>query len=131
MLFPSAIMWLVFGSVSAFLARKRGKNPYLWFFLGTVFGVFGVLFLFFAPQPPGAAKAAPNRDTTPTIDITPKVSDSDKEKFWYYLDPDEIQQGPMSYEGLLRNYREGIISKNTHVWNENYDAWKRLSDLLE
>ena len=48
---------------------------------------------------------------------------SDKEKFWYYLDADSKQEGPMSYDGLLRNYSEGLISQETHVWNENFDAW--------
>lgn len=122
-------MWLVFGSISAYLAKKRGKNPYLWFFLGTLFGVFGVLFLYFAPKDQAARPKTD--DTTPTVDITPKVSESDKEKFWYYLDPENKQMGPMSYDGLLRNYGDGTITKDTHVWNENYDEWKPLSDLLD
>ena len=117
------------GATAAFLAHRRGKNIYLWFILGAFFGIFGIALLFFTSPRKGAhprrQKADPN-----TIDITPKIDPIHKEKFWYYLDPENQQQGPMSFDGLFRAFREGRVSKNTFVWNENLDNWQPLGDFI-
>lgn len=132
MLFPHPLALVTIGAVSAFLAKKRGKNPVLWFFLGMLFGIFGLIFLFFSRPTPSRsprAQAQPKNDPN-TIDITPKVDSAAKETFWYYLDPDNTQQGPMSFDGLVRAFREGKLSGNTYVWNETLDNWKPLSEFL-
>jgi len=131
MLFPHPLALVTIGVISAYLAKKRGKNPYLWFFLGMLFGIFGLIFLFFSKpaQTSLRAQAAPQNDPN-TIDITPKIEPSAKEKFWYYLDPDNAQQGPMSFDGLIRAFREGKISVKTFVWNETLENWQPLSDFM-
>lgn len=65
-----------------------------------------------------------------TIDITPKVEPNAKEAFWYYLDSDHTQQGPMSFDGLTRAFREGKIFPTTYVWNETLENWQHLKDFL-
>jgi hypothetical protein len=131
MLFPSALMWIVFGALSAYLAKMRGKNPYLWFFLGMLFGVFGLLFLFFAPKP----RSAPSRekrgsDDPKTIDISPPYDPTYNEKFWYYLDGQNQQFGPMSFDALYRLLGEEKVSKKTFVWNESLESWKSLEEFF-
>lgn len=131
MLFPHPVALITIGAISAWLAKKRGKNPVLWFFLGMLFGIFGLIFLFFSrpAQAPSRAQAAPQSDPN-TIDITPKVDATAKEKFWYYLDPQNSQQGPMSFDGLIRAFREKKISPQTFVWNETLENWQPLGDFM-
>lgn len=125
--------WLVMGGISAYLAKKRGKNPYFWFFIGMFLGVFGIFFLFFMPNKKKILSAAkqPQNDAEITIDITPEVPPTQLEKFWYYLAQENEQRGPMSFDALKRAFREGKISQATYVWNEELDDWKPFGDLLK
>lgn len=122
MLLPYAITWIVFGATSAYMARVRGKNPYLWFFLGMLFGVFGLLFLFFSPKSKGAARRGAQDPMT--IDITPQFDPAHKEKLWYYLDAKNVQNGPMSFDALTQAFTGGMVSQKTYVWNEGLDSWQ-------
>lgn len=130
MLFPSALMWIVFGALSAYLAKTRGKNPYLWFFLGMLFGIFGLLFLFFAPKQRRQAQTAGTAQDANTIDISPPFDPKYNEKFWYYLDPENQQHGPMSFDALYRLYCETTLSKQTYVWNESLESWKPFEEFI-
>jgi len=120
------------GAISAFLAKKRGKNPVLWFFLGMLFGVFGIFFLFFQRPPSNSHPYQNNsRNTDPnTLDITPKLASLAKKDFWYYLDDKKNQVGPLSQEKLVENYKKGEIKDNTYVWNDTLEDWKRIEDLF-
>lgn len=107
------IMMMAFGAFTAYLAKRQGKNPYVWFILGILFGIFGIFFLFFNPT---SAKKKPQNPSQPTtIDITPKINPMDKEKFWYYLDPHNKQFGPMSFDALRRAWQEGKVTGETYV----------------
>lgn len=137
MLFPSALMWLVFGALSAYFAKIRGKNPYLWFFLGMLFGIFGLLFLIFAPRGKtvsatrqGASGQRQSQEEAQTIDVTPPYDPKYNEKFWYYLDAQNNQFGPMSFDALYRLFKEGLVTKQTYVWNESFEEWQFLGNFL-
>lgn len=117
----------LFGAISAYMAHRRERNPYAWFFIGFFFGIFGVLGIFFAPakkkQPSLATLEAAAESALPTIQ-------GSKDKFWYYLDPSNQQQGPMSYSALNSAWKEGKVNLSTFVWNEDFADWKILKDLL-
>lgn len=126
------IMMLAFGALTAYLAKRQGKNPYVWFILGILFGIFGLFFLFFNPVSKKQAKSAPETAPGPTtIDITPKVTSVDKDKFWYYLDAQNKQFGPMSFDALRRAWQEGTVTQETYVWNENLEHWKRFGEFIQ
>lgn len=130
MLIPNALMSIVFGAISAYVAKSRGKNPFLWFGLGALFGLFGLLFLLFAPQmktQKGARKSPLDKNT---IDITPPFDPKYNEKFWYYVDQSNKTQGPMSFDGLYRLFQDKAVSLQTFVWNESLDSWKPLNEFL-
>lgn len=128
MLFPSAFMGLIFGVLSAYFARLRGKNPYLWFFLGMLFGVFGLAFLLFTPY--SLKKSNTEERNQKTIDIPPPYDAKHNEKFWYYLDAQNTQYGPMSFEALYRLYTTATIFPHTYVWNETLEGWQHLKNFL-
>lgn len=128
MLFPYAMTWLVFGAVSAFVANRRGKNPYLWFFLGMFFGIFGLLFLFFAPKHRQAKKTVKDPNT---IDITPIIETKHQDKLWYYIDGQNQRHGPMSFQALSKVWGEGKILPTTYVWNEELTEWQPFGNFIK
>lgn len=113
------------GCLGAYLAYRRGRSPYSWFFIGFFFGVLGVLAIFFAPaRKKVLVAAAPNPAPLPTIQ-------GPANKFWYYLDPAHQQMGPMSLDALTTEWRQGKIALTTYVWHEELPEWKLLQDLVK
>lgn len=116
---------LAIGVLSAYLARKRGRNPYAWFSIGFLFGIFGIFAIFFAsakkkPSPISTTKSEPVFTIQGPID-----------KFWYYLDPTHQQQGPMSRDALSAAWKEGKVGLSTFVWHEEMTDWKPLKETLK
>lgn len=132
MLIGNIISALILGGLSSYLAKRRGKDPILWFVLGALFGILGLCFLYFSNKRPAKAKAtagAPLSDGN-TIDIAPPYDPSYNQRFWYYLDKDNTRHGPMSFDALYRYYREMTIGCSTLVWNESLDGWQPIKDFI-
>lgn len=131
MLISSTLMGILFGGISAYVAKMRGKDPVVWFFVGMIFGIFGLLFLLVSSRSKTGVKPKAKRKREPTtIDITPKIHPSYNEKFWYYLDPQNQQYGPMSFNGLLNAWKEGKVSQKTYVWNETLETWTPFGEFI-
>lgn len=114
----------VMGSISAFLAYKRERNPYLWFALGFIFGIFGIFAIFFF----GLKKKEVSMNLKP---LQPVFSiHGPRDKFWYYLDPTHEQKGPMSHDALTKAFREGKVGLSTYVWHEEMPEWKQLKETV-
>lgn len=111
------------GGISAYLAYKRGKNPYLWFVLGFLFGIFGIFAIFFTSAPKKTLEQMPPQ---PILKI-----DGPSDKFWYYLDPAHQSQGPMSRDALTAAWKTGKINLSTYVWHEEMTEWKPLKETLK
>lgn len=126
------------GTLTAYIAHsKRGRKPIPWFFLGFFFGLLALLILFCIPKKQSLSLepillkgniSHPLTPTTPTIQIEslPMIRE-----FWYFLDQDHKQVGPVSFQGLKNNYLEGKISNSSYVWNGQLDNWERLEALPE
>lgn len=112
----------IIGMISAYLAYKRGKNPYLWFFIGFLFGIFGIFAIFFI-SPKKAPEPAPKQ---PVFRI-----DGPADKLWFYLDSSHSQQGPMSRDALNSAWKSGKINLSTYVWHEELPDWKPLKETLK
>lgn len=127
MMWPSFTTTLLFsaatGLLSAFLAHRRGNNPYLWFAVGFCFGMLGALCLFFAPKK--------KKFTPPPAPIPQPYLSGPLDKFWYYLDPSHTQVGPMSHTAISKEWQEGKIPTSTLVWHEELAEWQPLADLVK
>ncbi|HSX10193.1 MAG TPA: DUF4339 domain-containing protein [Chlamydiales bacterium] len=110
------------GGISSYLAHKRGRNPYAWFAIGFLFGIFGIFAIFFA-APKKAAVLPPKPE--PVLKIQ-----GPSDKFWYYLDPENRQQGPMSLDAITIAWRQGKVDLSTYVWHEEMTDWKQLKETL-
>jgi hypothetical protein len=127
--------WITTGLLTAFLARRKGKNPYLWFTIGTLMGVLGLLFLFIYTHKKGKQKIY-----IPKTKKTIKKPLSDIELFfhknainnrlWYYLDKEHTQNGPVSLTWLNNHWQKGHINSSTYVWNEEMGNWKRIKEFF-
>jgi hypothetical protein len=114
---------LAMGSISAYLASKKGKNPYTWFAVGFLFGIFGIFAIFFVG---GKKKPIAAPPPVPVLTIHGPT-----DKFWYYLDPAHKQQGPMSRDALTTAWRTGTVHLETYVWHEEMTDWKPLKETLK
>lgn len=117
------LIYIAFGTATAYFAAKFKKNPYLWFFIGIFFGVCGLIILFFLNY----KKKKSFEKKSFEKNIPPLIST----KFWYYLNPENQSLGPFSINKLQNLFSEDKISKKTYVWNEDLKDWKLLKDIKE
>ncbi len=115
-----------FGLISAYLANRKGRNPYTWFTIGFIFGLLGVLALFILPQP-----RKKNIQPDQPIPSPQPFIDGPSDRFWYYLDEARASQGPMSHNALTQAWQNGSIGSSTFVWHEELSTWKPLQELIK
>jgi hypothetical protein len=41
-----------------------------------------------------------------------------------------MQTGPMSYPVLKKAWSDGVITKETYIWNPDLEDWKQLEEIL-
>lgn len=117
-LFLTVTFWFLMGGVCAHYAKARGRSSRHWFFIGMLFGIFGLIALFILPK---LAKTAEPKPVEPTPAIP--------QKLWYYLDAEHKPCGPISTQAFESAKLDGKITSETFVWNEELPDWKPLSDL--
>jgi GYF domain 2 len=120
------IAWAT-GSLCAYLAYRRGRNLHIWFCIGFLFGILGLLAMFFTPTRKKLSRRTKLKSSQTPDRARPQ---GPKDKFWYYLEPDHKQAGPMSLEALTTLWQQGKISLTTYVWHEELPEWKPLQELL-
>lgn len=119
---------IIMGLISLYFARKKRKNPLVWFTIGFMFKLTGLCFLllfpiiknFFRKKKPPAEIATPK----PASPVFPSQT------IWYYLDEENKQNGPMSFQKLQEIEKNGIIHFDTYVWNETFNEWKKWKELF-
>ena len=107
----------------------------IWFALGAILGLIAVIVLYILPPKvatapaggilPGKQKQAKSPSYIPCEDVTTRPP----EALWYYLDKENNQYGPMSFNTLKSAWNCEEIDPSTYVWNENMEEWQTLEDL--
>ncbi|NGX54486.1 MAG: hypothetical protein KR126chlam2_00097 [Chlamydiae bacterium] len=117
------LFWLFFGILSSHLAKKKGRNPRIWFFIGLLFGAFGVALLYLLPlfEKLKAKKAV--------VQPKPLPPQSQRREFWYYLDTTHKQQGPVDFDHLTKVWKSQKIADHSYLWTDGMGDWKKLSEL--
>lgn len=115
------LFWVFFGCIASYLAKRRGRNPLAWFFLGLFLGVLGVLLVAILPN-------RLHKPRTPPSPARPQRSEVWL-KMWYYLDPAHAQQGPLDFPDFAKLRRENHLTETSFVWGEGMKEWKRLAEL--
>ncbi len=117
-----SFFWILFGSLSGYIAHKKGKDPWLWFTIGMFLGIFGVLFAILMPT-----KVQENpQPSQPTF--SPSLFLPDEPLEWYYLDSARQTQGPIAISRLQELWKNASLTENSFIWSEGMDNWQKIKD---
>jgi hypothetical protein len=131
-IFISLTLWLIMGSLTAYFASQRGRDPIAWFVLGMFLGLLGLLILFLLPNLTDKSENSSDEGMDESQLFEADYVDVSKEyigKEWYFLDDHREQQGPLSFESLQDEWRKNKISTDSYVWSDGMADWKRIIDL--
>ncbi len=119
-----AMFVLVFAIITSNVAGRRGRDPFIWFFIGVLLGWIGLILVFLLPR---VEKTEPTKEeVAPTIDLTPEEPDV-RVRDWFYLDAEHEQKGPVGFAELQRLYQEHLIPKTTLVWADGMPEWQAIA----
>lgn len=111
------------GLLAASVAKRRGRSESIWFFLGIVLGLLGVLLVVVLPPLP------PKQ--LPTLPPHCVARSDSWLKLWYYLDAKRVPHGPLEFPSLIQLRKEATLSDHSFVWGEGMKEWKPLRELPE
>jgi len=122
---------LLIGSITAYLAKGRGRSPAIWFFIGMGLGIFGLAALLLLPavtEENESTKKIKARDVgmsciSDDVVVSPIISQED---VWFYLDDKRVQQGPFSFDDLKKHWKEKQFFSTTYVWCQGMSEWKKV-----
>lgn len=122
----ATLVWIFFGIAAAIWAKERGRSPIIWFVIGTVFGIFGIIALFLLPSYiPGAQE---ERES-----LVPKEPQGEQTFFptidWFYMGSDKKPHGPQTLHQIKEMFQEKKLSSQSWVWHESIMDWKRIAQV--
>jgi hypothetical protein len=129
----SLLLLVVIGSFCFYIAKKRQRNPYFWFFIGFFFGILGLLFLLLIPKK-SQNELVPQ--TQPSILKQPIVASSSiispyKDMQWHYLDEEHKTIGPLYFSELLQAWIDGRLSIKSYVWTDKMNDWQQIEQISD
>lgn len=125
-MYATVVLAFLIGLASAYLAFLRGRNPYIWFAIGLMFGMIGLLFLFILPSHSEKLKISLNKEIG-SVDI--EKEDIYQEIEWYYLDKKHEQQETLSFLELKESWDKGKINRETYVWSDGMEEWQKICEI--
>lgn len=135
--FFTLIIWAICGSICAHFAKKQGRSPRKWFFLGMLLGLLGLLLLFvlryyeiWRLKRKGGKQKEESSLKTASTSAKNLSTNTAPHILWYYLDSQQQQQGPMSFNALERAWKEDRVFTSSWVWNEEFSDWKRFNEVF-
>lgn len=128
------LLWVAIGAITANLAKKRGRDPYIWFLIVLFLGIFGVLALFILP--PIKPAETPNPETTAIIEVeaSPESACPCLFKEWFCFNTSKEQLGPMSYTDLKKLWEQEKVIPQSYAWAEGMPSWlpiEQIPDLYD
>lgn len=146
--FTSFIGLLIIGVFTAYYASVKGKNPFLWFFITCLIGIFAPLTLFILtmfnnpteessdqPQmgvsPPPQPKNPSEKDGLNKSVMNNDLERKEEDLLWFYLTDDHQQFGPVSVIALRDLWNTGRLGLGNYVWSQGMREWKKLEELPE
>ena len=133
-MFVSFLLMLFFSFLSAYVAKKRGRNPTAWFAICVLFGIFAPIILMILKPINGKQEKSIFLDPMDDEDIEVKpialsLTEQYSLKDWFYMDSSHTQQGPLSLLQMEKLWKDQKINKNTYVWSEGMTDWKYIKDV--
>lgn len=122
------------GTATAYFANQRGRDPIVWFMVGMLLGLFGLVLLFLLP-PVSAEEAAAKEmedlagESKPPEIKFPVAQHDYLIKEWFYYDQHKERQGPVKFEVLKKLWEDGNIDEETFVWAEGMANWVKIEEV--
>lgn len=137
-LFVEIVIPLLMGGIAAYIAKNRGRNPVVWFFVGVIFGLLGIIVLFLLPKvepiPSNFFGVRHGKDPH-TIEVAvtevPNPIFELRQKEWYWLDADHKQLGPISFVELQDLWKKGTVTAKSYVWSAGMEQWRQIEEIEE
>lgn len=118
------------GALAAKMAKNKGRDPVIWFWLGALFGLIAIAVLYFlkdlSKEEKGALTAL--EESSAPVDEEKKL---DSVGVWFILDKKRAPMGPFSFEDIRSMFKEGSLNASSYLWHEAWAEWKRASDVPE
>ena len=118
-------LWLTLGFslcialITSMRAARMGRNRLIWFTVGWLFGLLGLIALYLIPtRQKERFQEEVEREPAPSLD-----------GIWYYLDGEMERHGPMSGNRLMELRGDGVVTDATYVWSESCEDWIQLGEL--
>lgn len=124
------LFWVFFGLLCSYLAKRRGKNPFLWFFLGLFLGIFAVALIIVLPLIENKfLKKSPASPPPPQAIPSPLPLKETWNENWFYLDAARQTQGPLPFSELVALWHNNQLTAHSFLWKEGMENWKKISDM--
>ncbi|MEL7431401.1 MAG: DUF4339 domain-containing protein [Chlamydiota bacterium] len=110
------IFLLLFATLAAELAAKKGLRWKAWFFWTLLFGPLAIVVLYLL--------RGKEQKTTKNL----KFFSIEVEGLWFYLDEKSKQMGPVSSRKIQEMLQKDLLSKDSYIWSEGMKHWERLQN---
>jgi len=133
------VLWILIGMITSYFAKQRGRDPLIWFMIGMLLGLLGLILLFLLPNLESVGgkdqkqvnEQPPSSEPLPIEWPTLEPASAIENKEWFYLDAQRQTQGPISFRALKAAWGEGRLLGDSLVWSEGMDNWKKIQELAE
>jgi len=119
---------IVFGCITAYLAKERGRSPPIWFLVGFFTGIIGLVVLLLFPSMVVSSKKI--TEPTPEIPVLPPLSEPEVSG-WFYLDAQYQPSGPHPFSMISTRWQEHELDRSSYLWREGMPDWKKIEALPE
>lgn len=130
------LMCFIFGSLCSNLAKQKNRSSTIWFVVGFLTGIFGVMAIFILPVRkvlPETKLATVGAKEWGSVeekekDNTPMIRYTLEKSRWYWLDSQHVQQNEISFVELKEMWKENKLGKETFIWQKGMKEWKKIKD---
>lgn len=132
-LFLSIVIWMILGISTSYAAKERGRDPVLWFVIGLLLGIIGLILVFILPKSGSKIK-----ESSEDSNLSAKMLSQQEMllpadyrlKQWFYLTDEQEQLGPFTFDEITEKKKKAVISDNTFLWCEGLKEWHSYSELI-
>ena len=126
----SIFIWFAVGMITANLAKQRGRDPYMWFFIGMLLGIFGILVLYLLPiVKPGEDTGEAKSEVIIVEEVPQEPVQLFHLKDWHCIDTAKEQKGPLTFRELKSLWSEGKLLPQSYVWTEGMLVWQPIEKI--
>lgn len=129
---------ILLGIISAYIAFKKQRNPFGWFFVGFLFGLIGIVIaMILPPSDISGNYSNPNNSQKLEIlseevkdkaenTITPPIFETSD---WFYLNENKKAIGPFNEENLIKTLLTKENRKEIWIWKKGMTDWQKTTSI--